>query len=263
MKPEDAVRPKLPPTRVLVASQRPRPAPRGSGNDAATVIGAGLTITGKLESKGEVQIEGEVQGDVHAQHIVIGERARITGPDRGGDCRSWQRTGIDPRQRRNVSFLEPVEGDVFHKSLVIEQGAFFEGKSRRSEAPMSAQSTASGLPPAACYPGGYSLEKSIMPTMRTEGKTCLIEHGTISHSSSRLPFAFWPTGTRPPNSSPDGACARCSWPAAQVGKLRRLDLVADIVSTTLMTRCRSRDRVACAARPSPLTVIASGEGTTS
>ena len=43
------------------------------------MIGAGLTITGNLESKGEVQVEGEVQGDVHAQYIVIGERARITG----------------------------------------------------------------------------------------------------------------------------------------------------------------------------------------
>ena len=30
-----------------------------------------------------------------------------------------------------------VEGDVFHKSLTIEQGAFFEGKSRRSDDPMS------------------------------------------------------------------------------------------------------------------------------
>jgi cytoskeletal protein CcmA (bactofilin family) len=32
-----------------------------------------------------------------------------------------------------------VEGDVFHKSLTIEQGAFFEGKSRRSDDPMSVQ----------------------------------------------------------------------------------------------------------------------------
>ena len=30
-----------------------------------------------------------------------------------------------------------VEGDVFHKSLAIEQGAFFEGKSRRSDDPLA------------------------------------------------------------------------------------------------------------------------------
>jgi cytoskeletal protein CcmA (bactofilin family) len=28
-----------------------------------------------------------------------------------------------------------VEGDIYHTALAIEQGAFFEGKSRRSEDP--------------------------------------------------------------------------------------------------------------------------------
>jgi cytoskeletal protein CcmA (bactofilin family) len=28
-----------------------------------------------------------------------------------------------------------VEGDIFHQALAIEQGAFFEGKSRRSDDP--------------------------------------------------------------------------------------------------------------------------------
>ena len=37
-----------------------------------------------------------------------------------------------------------VEGDVFHKTLAIEQGAYFEGKSRRSDDPMSAQHAANG-----------------------------------------------------------------------------------------------------------------------
>jgi cytoskeletal protein CcmA (bactofilin family) len=30
-----------------------------------------------------------------------------------------------------------VEGDVIHKTLTIEQGAYFEGKSRRAEDPLS------------------------------------------------------------------------------------------------------------------------------
>jgi cytoskeletal protein CcmA (bactofilin family) len=30
-----------------------------------------------------------------------------------------------------------VEGDIFHQSLAIEQGAYFEGKSRRSDDPMA------------------------------------------------------------------------------------------------------------------------------
>jgi cytoskeletal protein CcmA (bactofilin family) len=30
-----------------------------------------------------------------------------------------------------------VEGDIFHQSLAIEQGAYFEGKSRRSDDPLA------------------------------------------------------------------------------------------------------------------------------
>jgi cytoskeletal protein CcmA (bactofilin family) len=29
-----------------------------------------------------------------------------------------------------------VEGDIFHQSLAIEQGAYFEGKARRSDNPL-------------------------------------------------------------------------------------------------------------------------------
>jgi cytoskeletal protein CcmA (bactofilin family) len=42
-----------------------------------------------------------------------------------------------------------VEGDIFHQSLAIEQGAYFEGKSRRSDDPLAevkAPGTASSRP---------------------------------------------------------------------------------------------------------------------
>ncbi len=42
-------------------------------------IGPDLAIIGNLVSKGEIQIDGEVQGDLHAANIIVGESARITG----------------------------------------------------------------------------------------------------------------------------------------------------------------------------------------
>ena len=127
-----------------------RPGPAARGNNAASVIGTDLTITGNLESKGEVQIEGEVQGDVHAQRIVIGEQARITGALIAEEV--VVRGNVQGSIRGNsVTFQASsrIEGDVFHKTLAIEQGAFFEGKSRRSEDPMSVQRSANGMPPPA------------------------------------------------------------------------------------------------------------------
>ena len=97
-----------------------------------------------------MQIEGEVQGDVHAQRIVIGERARITGALIAEEI--VVRGNVQGSIRGNaVTFHSSsrVEGDVFHKSLAIEQGAFFEGKSRRSDDPMSVQRCANGVPPPA------------------------------------------------------------------------------------------------------------------
>jgi cytoskeletal protein CcmA (bactofilin family) len=131
-----------------VPNARPAPSARSGGNGGASVIGTDLTITGNLESKGEVQIEGEVQGDIHAQRIVIGERARITGALIAEEV--VVRGTVQGSIRGNsVTFQSSsrIEGDVFHKSLAIEQGAFFEGKSRRSDDPMSVQRSANGMPP--------------------------------------------------------------------------------------------------------------------
>ena len=122
---------------TAAAECKARPAARRA-TGVASVIGADLSITGNLESTGEVQIDGEVQGDVHAGRIVVGEQAMITGAliaDEiviGGNVQGSIRGN-------NVTFqaASRIEGDVFHKTLTIEQGAYFEGKSRRSNDPMS------------------------------------------------------------------------------------------------------------------------------
>ncbi|HJU30573.1 MAG TPA: polymer-forming cytoskeletal protein [Hyphomicrobiaceae bacterium] len=122
-------------------------APRSNAG-GASVVGADLSITGNLESKGEVQVEGEVQGDIHALRIIVGEQARITGGLIAEEV--VIRGTVQGSIRGNsVTFQSSsrVEGDVFHRSLAIEQGAHFEGKSRRSEDPMTVQRAANGMPP--------------------------------------------------------------------------------------------------------------------
>lgn len=131
--------PQLPNSRPV---QQPR---RTTG--VASVIGADLSITGNLESTGEVQIDGELQGDVHAGRIVVGEQAMITGALIADEI--VIRGNVQGSIRgNNVTFqaASRVEGDVFHKTLTIEQGAYFEGKSRRSNDPMSVpQNTNNGV----------------------------------------------------------------------------------------------------------------------
>jgi len=107
-----------------------------SGKNTMSQIGSDLTVVGNLLSKGEVQIDGEIQGDVHAANIVIGESARITGGLVADEIIVRGTVMGSIRGKRVVlQSSSKVEGDIFHSQLAIEQGAFFEGKSRRSDDP--------------------------------------------------------------------------------------------------------------------------------
>jgi cytoskeletal protein CcmA (bactofilin family) len=109
---------------------------RPSERNAPSVIGPDLTINGNLVSKGEVQIDGEVQGDIQGTYVVIGEKARITGSIVAEEIVVRGHVMGSVRGKRvMLQSSSHVEGDIFHQALAIEQGAFFEGKSRRSDDP--------------------------------------------------------------------------------------------------------------------------------
>lgn len=104
---------------------------------APSVIGADLSISGNLFSRGEVQIDGEVQGDIQGLNVIIGERARITGGIAAEEVVVRGHVlGAIRGKRVMLQATSHVEGDIYHQTLAIEQGAFFEGKSRRSEDPL-------------------------------------------------------------------------------------------------------------------------------
>jgi len=105
---------------------------------APSVIGPDLTIMGNLISSGEVQVDGEVQGDLYGTHIVIGEKARITGAVNAEEVVVRGHVMGSVRGRKvMLQATSHLEGDVHHQQLAIEQGAFFEGRSRRSEDPLA------------------------------------------------------------------------------------------------------------------------------
>jgi cytoskeletal protein CcmA (bactofilin family) len=116
----------------------PTPSYRGPERMAPSIIGEDLTVTGNVLSKGEVQVDGQIQGDVHCSSLIVGEKAQITGGIVAEDVVvRGQVMGSIRGVRVTLQASSHVEGDIFHQSLAIEQGAFFEGKSRRSEDPIA------------------------------------------------------------------------------------------------------------------------------
>ena len=114
---------------------------------------------GNAQSSGEVHIEGEIQGDVHCARLLVGEQAVVTGGVVAEDVTVQGKVlGSIRGERVSLQSSSHVEGDVFHKSLAIEQGAYFEGKSRRSDdpigsAPKLAEEAAATAPSAASTNG--------------------------------------------------------------------------------------------------------------
>ncbi len=111
---------------------------RSADRSSSSLIGADLVIVGNIVSSSLVQIDGEIQGDIHGTHIVVGETARITGGIVSEEVVvRGTVTGSIRGRKVMLQSDSKVEGDIYHKSLAIEQGAYFEGKSRRTDDPLA------------------------------------------------------------------------------------------------------------------------------
>ena len=123
-KPGSSTSPNRPPS----ASPQSRDAGKSVISNDLRIIGQSLRII----SRGTLQVDGEVEGDVGGAEIIIGEQGRVTGTVAAE--RVIVRGRISGTIRAMTVALQStarVEGDILHMSLVIEQGAEFDGRCRR------------------------------------------------------------------------------------------------------------------------------------
>ena len=105
---------------------------------APSIIGEDLTITGNIISKGELQVEGHVQGDVFCTSLTIGDHGRVTGAIVAEEVLVHGRiSGTINALSVTLESNSHVEGDICHQMLRLEHGGFFEGRSQRSDDPLS------------------------------------------------------------------------------------------------------------------------------
>jgi cytoskeletal protein CcmA (bactofilin family) len=99
------------------------------GNDLK-IIGQGLRIVGR----GTLQVDGDIEGDVQAAEVIVGEKGKVAGMVAGQQV-VVRGTVLGVVCARAVALQSTchVESDVHHMSLTIEQGAHFHGHSRRAK----------------------------------------------------------------------------------------------------------------------------------
>lgn len=93
-----------------------------------SVIGPDVRIVGDIITQGEMQIDGQVEGDITCQTLVVGEGARIIGEVTAENVRvHGALTGKINANQVMVAKSAQVVGDITHETLEIEAGGHLEG----------------------------------------------------------------------------------------------------------------------------------------
>jgi cytoskeletal protein CcmA (bactofilin family) len=120
-------------TGSAMSSVEPARVPARS-NASPSIISADLRIVGDLASAGDIQIDGEVEGDIQSRTLTVGESAQVKGSISAETVRVCGAvTGQIKATTVTLDKTARVMGDILHTSLAIEPGAFLEGHCRRIE----------------------------------------------------------------------------------------------------------------------------------
>jgi len=141
-----------------------------------SIIGADLSIEGQsitIRCRGSLRVNGTIHADVHSMQVVVGEQALINGSLAADTVNVFGKVnGAILGSRVILHPSATVEGDIHSQVLSIEQGASFDGRSRKVTDP-----------------------KEIAPQLEPTG------HSSASSSSSSSAYG---SQTSSPYSSPSG-----------------------------------------------------------
>ena len=117
------------PSAAPLAPQKPaRPGP-------PSIVAADMCILGDLESEGDVQVDGRVNGDLRTRTVTVGQGATINGAITGETIKIAGTVNGEIRGNTVVlTATAKVVGDIHHKSLSIDAGAYLQGLCKRMSA---------------------------------------------------------------------------------------------------------------------------------
>lgn len=108
-----------------------------NARSAEALLGEGTCVTGTLEFRGIVRVEGEVVGNIHSpEGTLIIEKKALVNADISvrnalingevvGTIRAEEKVELSPQAR--------IDGDITAKIIKIEAGACFEGNCKTAE----------------------------------------------------------------------------------------------------------------------------------
>lgn len=97
-----------------------------------SIVNKSAEVNGNFSSEGSLRVDGRIKGDVTTGgNVVLGVAAEITGQVKAANITiggkifgSVYATGKVILEKNSI-----LKGDLFANILVVEEGAYFEGKS--------------------------------------------------------------------------------------------------------------------------------------
>ncbi|TDL84167.1 polymer-forming cytoskeletal protein [Palleronia sediminis] len=136
----------------MTAQKTPSDMPSSSSKakPPASILSTDLVIKGNIKTTGDIQIEGNIEGDIRAHLLTIGESATVKGEVMADDVVINGRiVGRVRGLKVRLTATARVEGDIIHKTIAIESGAHFEGSVARRDDPLNTSGSAGrSAPPA-------------------------------------------------------------------------------------------------------------------
>jgi cytoskeletal protein CcmA (bactofilin family) len=153
-------------------------APSKPVQDVVSTLGPGMLITGNVLCTGAAQIFGRIIGDIHASRLVICEGAHVEGKVVAQEAViDGTFKGVVHGNSVKLQATAVVEGEIYNKSLTVEQSAQFEGVARRldkavempsaSQVKAKAEASATSYAPAAAPASSYTPASAPAPSSST------------------------------------------------------------------------------------------------
>ena len=125
-----------------------------TGEGALSIIAAGMTVNGDIDSNGVVKVEGRVEGSIRsARQVLVGRQGAVRGDidTREAIIGGTVEGTITGSERVEIQATAQVSGDVVTRTIVIAEGGKINGSVRMEDqqrpgikSPIGAQAETAG-----------------------------------------------------------------------------------------------------------------------
>ncbi len=114
-----------------------------------TIVGAGAKLEGTVVSAGSLRVDGQVKGQINADgDVMLAPQSQVEADIRAQNVSIAGRFkgNVVVKSRAEITRGGRVDGNITSKTLVVEEGAIFQGQSIMDQQP--AQQPSPTQPPA-------------------------------------------------------------------------------------------------------------------